>query len=201
MPPIKTLVADDVAAIRELLARLLEKWGYHVQMAEDGQKALDILRQPDPPQLAIVDWMMPHLEGIELCRQVRSLPGPRLQYLIILTGRDSKEDVAAALEAGADDYITKPFSDLELHARLKAGERIIRLSNELSQRLEDLQRSMQRVNMLEGLLPICAYCKRIRDERESWHEVENYIQEHSSALFTHGICPTCFEAVMGVRPT
>ena len=200
MTPLKTLVADDVAAIRDLLARMLEKWGYQVQVAEDGQQALEILRGPDPPQIAIVDWMMPKVEGIDLCRQIRQNPGPRLQYMIILTGRDSKEDVAAALDAGADDYITKPFSDLELRARIQAGERIVKLSNELSQRFEDLQRSLQRVNMLEGLLPICSYCKRIRDERESWHEVENFIQEHSTALFTHGICPTCFEAVMGIKP-
>jgi DNA-binding response OmpR family regulator len=197
----KILIADDVAAIRDLLAGLLKLWGYEVMTAVDGEEALRILRAEDAPQLAIIDWMMPKIEGIELCSRLRETRKNRSQYLIILTARDSKPDVAAALQAGADDYITKPFSDIELKARLQAGERIIRLQNELSDRLEQIEQSTRRINMLEGLLPICAYCKRIRDEQttpgeERWQEVENYISERSGALFTHGICPSCLHQIM-----
>ena len=195
------LVADDVAAIRELLGGLLKLWGYRVINATNGAEALDCLQEKDAPQLGIIDWMMPEIDGIDVCRRLREKKRSRGQYLIILTARDSKMDVAEALDSGADDYITKPFSEVELKARIKAGERILRLQNELADRLEQLERSTERINMLEDLLPICAYCKRIRHEspegQEEWEEVESYITERAGTLFTHGICPECLERVMG----
>lgn len=192
---IKVLVADDVTAIRQMVGSLLTGWGYETLLAQDGAEALALLSAPDAPQLAILDWMMPELEGVQVCQRLRREKQPRFQYLIILTARDKKQDVAEALEMGADDYITKPFSEVELKARLQAGERIVRLQNELTDKLEQLQQSRRRVQALEELLPICAYCKRIRtdDAQDVWEEVENYIHEQAGTVFTHGICPSCLE--------
>jgi diguanylate cyclase (GGDEF)-like protein len=127
----KILLADDDALTRLRLGRLLEKWGYDVVTACDGVESWQLLEQDDAPQLAILDWRMPGISGVELCRRLREKARERYVYVLLLTGNDRKEDVVAGLEAGSDDYLTKPFSPEELHVRLRAGRRILELEEAL----------------------------------------------------------------------
>ena len=112
-------------------------------------------------------------------------------YLILLTARVQRDDIVAGLNAGADDYLTKPFDPRELTARVRAGERILMLQRELMQRVKELELAIATVRTVHGLLPICCYCKRIRRDGDYWQQVEEYVAQHSSAEFTHGICPDC----------
>lgn len=192
----KILVADDDRTSRLLLQRTLERWGQEVTIAGDGQEAWTILQASEDHDLAILDWMMPHLDGLEVCRRLRATRPDRALYLVLLTARNRSEDLIAGLEAGADDYVTKPFDEGELRARLRAASRLIALQRELAQRVRELEEALSRVAELHGLLPICSYCKRIRDDGNYWHQVESYVSDHSAATFTHGICPECTEKVM-----
>jgi phosphoserine phosphatase RsbU/P len=193
---VRVLIAEDDMVSRSVLETLLKRWGHEVVAAEDGQAAWEVLRCDDSPRLAILDWMMPGLDGTEVCRLVRALPRREPPYLILLTARDRKEDVVAGLESGADDYLTKPFDRHELHARVRTGARMVELQRGLAQRVRELEEALAQVKQLKGLLPICAYCKRIRDDRDYWHQVESYITAHSDAHFSHGICPSCWRDVV-----
>lgn len=187
----KILVAEDDPVSRRVLETTLQKWGYDVVSVSDGEQAWAVLSSETAPPLAILDWMMPEVDGTELCRRVRELL-QRPIYIILLTARGSKEDVVAGLQSGADDYVTKPFDREELRARVQAGIRIVTLQAELAERIEQLQEALARVKQLQGLLPICSYCKKIRDDQNYWIQVEQYIAEHSDAQFSHGICPDCY---------
>ncbi len=125
----KILAADDNPIELSVVKNLLERWGYEVLTASDGLRALSLLRAPEPPRLAILDWMMPGINGIEVCRQLRSNPSCRAPYLILLTGRSQAKDLTAALDAGADDYIAKPFQVEELRARTQVGCRLLALQD------------------------------------------------------------------------
>jgi DNA-binding response OmpR family regulator len=110
-----------------VLESRLESWGYRVITAEDGTQAWELLQQPNSLELLILDWMMPGIDGIELCRRIREKQHGRYQYILLLSGKDQKQDVVDGLEAGADDYLTKPFDIRELRARLRTGKRILTL--------------------------------------------------------------------------
>ncbi|OAI41635.1 response regulator receiver protein [Planctomycetaceae bacterium SCGC AG-212-D15] len=189
----KILIAEDDQISRRLLEATLTTWGYEVQVTCDGRTACQALEAKEPPQMALLDWMMPEMDGLEICHQVRSTPAGRAIYIILLTARTSKEDVIAGLDGGADDYITKPFNREELGARLRAGRRIVELQLSLAERMAELEESLARIKHLNGLLPMCAWCKKIRDDQNYWQEVESYVASHSDARFTHGICPACTE--------
>ncbi|MGD1018847.1 MAG: response regulator transcription factor [Verrucomicrobiia bacterium] len=192
----RILIAEDDAVPRHLLQTTLTKWGYEVISTTDGMQALDALSRPDAPSLAILDWMMPGLDGAEVCRRARSLRTDRLLYIVLLTSKGSKEDVVHGLTAGADDYIVKPFDRSELKARINVGERILRLQAELAARVKELELALTNVKLLQGLLPICCYCKRIRNDQNYWQQVDTYISDHSEAQFTHGICPECRDKIV-----
>ncbi len=189
----RILIAEDEPVSRRLLQQALCRWGYQVVPATDGAEAWTCLSGPNPPQLAIVDWVMPGVDGLELCQRLRG-PERRVPvYLILLTSRSAHEDIVAGLEAGADDYVVKPFHEAELRARLQVGVRVVQLQASLADRVRDLEAALSRVKQLQGLLPICSYCKKIRDDRNYWQQVEQYLGERTEARFTHGICPTCYE--------
>jgi two-component system cell cycle response regulator len=133
------LVAEDDPIFRKLLQSRLQSWGYGVISAEDGTRAWELLQQPNAPDLLILDWLMPGIDGIELCRRIRSTQRDRYQYILLVSGKDEKQDIVAGLEAGADDYLTKPFDIGELRARLRAGKRILTLQHELIQASEVLR--------------------------------------------------------------
>ena len=188
----KILIADDDAISRRLLQTSLEKWGHEVVAANDGAQAWHVLQGSDPPKLAIVDWMMPEMDGTEVCRKVRERPETRSTYIILLTARGQRADIVAGLGSGADDYVTKPFDGEELRARVQTGVRIMDLQKALGERVRDLEEALARVRRLHGLLPICSYCKKIRNDRDYWQQVDDYVSEHSEAQFSHGICPDCY---------
>ena len=146
--------------------------------------------------MAILDWMMPGMDGTEVCRRVRQAPSTTSTYIILLTAKSSKEEVVMGLEAGADDYLIKPFDRAELRARLQVGVRVVELQRSLAERVAELEDSLARVKQLQGLLPICSYCKSVRDDQNYWQRVESYISNHSEVQFSHSICPPCYEKVV-----
>jgi CheY-like chemotaxis protein len=190
------LVADDDPVSRTLVSRHVRNWGYEPLVAQDGAEAWELILTSDRAMLAILDWSMPHLDGVEVCRRVRSLPTGRLVHAILLTGRASRDDVLAGLQAGADDYLTKPFDPQQLYARLQVGARILALQQSLADRVRDLERALTSVKQLQGLLPMCSYCKCIRDDRNYWMQLEHYLAAHSEAQVSHGICPRCFASIV-----
>lgn len=187
----KILVADDDLVQRRLLERTLTAWRYTVQPVVNGEEAWEVLSQATPPPLAMLDWMMPGLTGLDVCRRLRE--SGRTPYVILLTSKNRTEDLVAALDSGADDFIAKPFDPAELRARVRVGERIASLQNKLADRVSALENALAQVTQLQGLLPICMYCKKIRNDQNYWQRVESYIGEHSGATFSHGICPECIE--------
>ena len=192
----RVLIAEDDAVSRRLLEATLAKWGYEVIVTADGLQALEALTQPEAPSLAILDWMMPGLDGAQVCLKARAVAGERLLYMILLTAKGRKEDIVEGLTAGADDYMVKPFDRDELKARISAGERILRLQAELAARVKELELALVNVKLLQGLLPICCYCKKIRNDQNYWQQVDTYVSEHSEAQFTHGICPDCRDKIV-----
>jgi DNA-binding response OmpR family regulator len=194
---VRILVAEDEPAIRRLLEVSLRKWGYEPLATQNGQEALNALCEEGAPRLALLDWMMPEMEGLEVVRQVRATEtqkdDPNPVYFILLTARGHQEDVVQGFEAGVDDYVTKPFNGEELHARVQVGARVVDLRESLRQRVEELEQAVNRVNTLQGLLPICSFCKKIRDDQNYWTEVESYVSKASGAEFSHGVCPDCYD--------
>ena len=193
LPPLRVLVADDDDSARRLLEAFLPQWGYEVQSVADGAAAWQVLRGPHAPRLALLDWKMPGLDGPEVCRRVRAAhpEGPR--YLVLLTAQASAGNLIEGLEAGADDFVTKPFDHRELRARLGVGSRVVRLENELQDRVVELQHALANVDRLKGLLPICSYCHAIQQDEVYWQRLDQYIMEHTEVKFSHGICPQCYE--------
>src|SRR5438105_4546344 len=194
----KVLIAEDNSTTRSLLQEALTDWGFDVLATRDGAEAWQVLSRGEAPELILLDWTMPEMDGIEVCKAVRHLPHVRANYIILLTARDSPDDIVVGLEAGADDYITKPFEPAEVRARLQAGVRIVELQRSLARRVHELEDALTRVKQLHGLLPICSYCKKIRDDQNYWQQVEAYISSHTDAQFSHGVCPDCYEGI--VRP-
>jgi diguanylate cyclase (GGDEF)-like protein len=135
----RILIAEDDAISRRLLEATLTKHGYEVMAACDGQAAWDVLQAPDAPRLAILDWMMPGMDGPQVCREVRKRGDQRYVYLLLLTARDRKQDLIEGLEAGADDYLVKPFDTFELKARLDVGRRILDLQRQLLSAYEEMR--------------------------------------------------------------
>ena len=173
--------------------RQLERWGLDVVVATDGQKAWEAIEQDPSIALAILDWMMPGIEGPELCRRIRQDEKHAHLYVLLVTARDSRADIIAGMEAGADDYLTKPFDPEEFRARLNAGLRVVTLQQRLTERVRELEAAATKIVELHGLLPICSYCKNVRTDDNYWQQVEEYVAERSAVQFSHGICPTCFD--------
>jgi phosphoserine phosphatase RsbU/P len=197
---VRILIAEDEPVSRRLLEQSLARWGYEPVTCVDGREAWEGLRQQGAPRVAILDWMMPQMDGLEVCRAARATDLALQPYLILLTGRSKPEDVITGLKAGADDYLTKPVDRGELEARLQVASRVVALQERLSDRVLELEEALRNVRQLQGLLPICAYCKRIRDDKNYWSQVETYLADHSDVQFSHGICPSCFERVMREDP-
>jgi sigma-B regulation protein RsbU (phosphoserine phosphatase) len=192
----KVLIAEDNPATRSLLEDALRRWGFNVVAARDGLEAWEQLTENEPPELILLDWNMPEMDGLEVCRRARGLAALKNNHIILLTARGRIDDIVAGLQAGADDYITKPFEPAELHARLQVGVRIMELQHNLARRVGELEAALSCVKQLHGLLPICSYCKKIRDDGNYWRQVESYISAHTNAHFSHGVCPDCYEGIV-----
>lgn len=172
------LAEDDPVAMR--VAQLtLEAMGHSVTSTRDGEDAWKHL-QSDQFQVVVSDWMMPGIDGLELCRRTRARKDRRYVYFILLTARVGQRNHLEAMDAGVDDFLPKPMRRDELGIRLRVAHRILSFISEL----RDLRR----------LVPICSYCKKIRDDKDYWQNVEAFMHKHAGVDFSHGICPSCYAA-------
>lgn len=187
----RVLIAEDDVVSRRLLEATLARLNYEVVTTENGVQAWEILQREDSPQLAVLDWMMPEMDGVDVCRLVREYRRDRYVYIIFLTAKGQRKDLIAGLEAGADDYVVKPFDPQELRSRMAVGERVLNLESALAGKVGELEEALAHVKQLQGMLPICMHCKKIRDDEDTWHRVESYIERHSEAMFTHSLCEEC----------
>jgi len=192
----KILVADDDRFSLRLIETLLSSDDFELILCSTGDEALRALQTPPAPQIALLDWMMPGMNGIDVCKEARKIPGLST-HLILLTSRDRPEDLAEGLAAGADDYMVKPFNESELRTRLAVGSRIVNLQRGLADRVSELEAALVRVKQLQGLLPICSYCKKIRNDQNYYEQIEGYLMKNADVKFTHGICPECFKKFAG----
>lgn len=192
----KILIAEDNEVSSRILQLTLAAAGHEVIATENGAAAWAILEKDDSPAMAILDWMMPDMDGLEVCRLVRRQTTATPIYIILLTAKAGKTDVVQGLDAGANDYIFKPFNREELNARVRVGETVVKLQQNLAARVEELESALTQVKLLQGILPICSYCKNVRDDQNYWQQLETYISKYSEAQFSHGICPGCYEAVV-----
>ena len=198
MDSLQVLVADDEPVSRTVVGAMLKKAGYVVSYAPDGQQAWQRLDSPTAPTLALLDWEMPGLQGPEVIERIRTKQSQTPTYVILLTSRDSSADIVRGLRAGADDYVTKPANEDELVARVNVGARVVRLQAALADRVRSLEEALANVKALQTLLPMCAYCKSIRNDQNYWEKVETYFTQHSNVSFTHSYCPHCYDRY--VRP-
>ena len=179
------IIVDDVPENLRILLELL-RTDYRVIPVKDGEAALKKISKAPFPDLVVLDIVMPSMDGYEVCRQLKKNPKTRHIPVIFITAISEVMDEAKAFEIGAVDYITKPFNPLTVKAR-------IRTHIELSNTMKELQQALEKVKALNGLIPICSSCKKIRDDKGYWNLLEAYIEKYSDAIFTHGICPECAE--------
>jgi len=189
----RILIAEDDLTSRTMLSAVLKKYGHEVVVTSDGEEAWVALQKSDAPRLALLDWMMPLMDGVEVVRRIRAETGLQQPYLIMLTTKSDKTDIVAALDAGADDYLVKPFHPAELSARVEVGRRLTETRDQLAEQVRNLRQALDDIKTLQGILPICMHCKQIRNDKGYWENVEAYITRHSKALFSHSICPGCLK--------
>jgi phosphoserine phosphatase RsbU/P len=175
-------IEDQPVAALQLMA-VVRSLGHEAEHAKDSADALARL-VAGGYRVVVSDWRMPGIDGLELCRLIRQRGGDYVYFILISSDRVTKENRKLALEAGVDDFLTKPIDADELGMRLHVAERIIGLSRQVEQ--------------LEDYLPICGYCKKIRDDKKYWQSVEAYFSRRKGTRFSHGICPDCYETF--VRP-
>ncbi len=181
-PVVKILAVEDDPVARAVLHQALLRLGHEVIEAKDGAEALRVLEK-EPVRLIVSDWMMPELDGLGLCRAVRNRVNADYAYFILLTSREADVDnQREAIEAGVDDFLTKPLDLQEIWMRLRVAERILRYATEVRQ--------------LEAFLPICGYCKKVRDDQNYWQQIESYINERTGTDFSHSVCPDCYQRVV-----
>jgi DNA-binding response OmpR family regulator len=212
------LVVDDTPTALRVLTDILAAEGYEVRPASSGELALAAVALK-PPELILLDIRMPGMDGYEVCRRLKSREEGRDISIIFISALTEVEERVEGFRLGAVDFVTKPFQSEELLARVRTHLELRRLNSALKRQAAELQQansrlqteiserkavegelavkvaqledSLARVKQLEGIIPICMYCKKIRDDKDSWSQIELYITEHSEALFSHGICPEC----------
>jgi CheY-like chemotaxis protein len=196
----KILVTDDDPQLVLLTSSVLTRAGYEVLEARTGKEGLEMVHAHHP-DLVLLDVMLPDMKGSEVCRRIKADPGLPGTFVILLSGVEvSSEFQAKGLNIGADGYIVKPISNKELVARVQAMERIKRAEDALREKekeqeklISKLQAALAEIKTLKGFIPICASCKKIRDDEGYWNQVEAYISKRTDAVFSHGICPDCAE--------
>lgn len=183
----KILIAEDDPVSSKILQFTLENAGHTVVTATSGGAAWGEFDK-DPTRVIVSDWMMPGMDGLELCANVRKRPKTDYTYFILLTAiHTGRENLKRAMDAGVDDFLTKPLDREGILMRLRVAERIIEFT--------------QQIRQLKELIPICMYCKRIRDDSNYWQAVESYIAQYTGSSFSHGICPECFEKHVRISPS
>ena len=178
----KILTVEDDLVARKILVQALHRLGFATAEAADGEEALRIIEQ-EPVRVIVSDWLMPGIDGLELCRRIRDRVNSEYTYFILLTSREADPaNQREAIEAGVDDFLTKPLDLQELWMRLRVSERILKFTTQVRQ--------------LEAFLPICSYCKKVRDDHNYWTQIEAYINERTGSEFSHSICPDCYQRVI-----
>jgi len=177
----RILVVEDDVDARHMLQVLLLLDGHQVVTATNGLEGWEAF-QNDRFPIVLSDWLMPELDGLGLCRKIRESEGSHYSYIILLTALQGKAKYLEAISAGADDFVSKPYDPEMLASRIVVAERIVGLQ--------------VRVKRLEGILSTCMYCKKIRDERNAWVSIEQYITQRSEASFSHGVCPDCYQSIV-----
>lgn len=178
----KILVAEDDPVSGKILQITLQHYGHDVILVPSGDEAWSAFDQ-DPVRTIVSDWMMPGIDGLELCRRVRGRAKTDYTYFILLTANNTgRENLRQAMDAGIDDFLPKPLDREVIGMRLRVAERILEFTTQ--------------IRVLKELLPICMYCKRIRDDQDYWQQVETYLHSHTGSNFSHGICPDCFTKEM-----
>lgn len=184
-PEASILLVDDQLANLKVLLSLLQSNGYRVLVADSGERALTILDNT-LPDLILLDIMMPGMDGFETCRKIKSKSQTVSIPVIFMTALDSNEDKVTGFEVGGVDYVTKPFQQTEVLARIKTHIA-------LRMREQELQKALDEVKELRGIIPICSHCKSIRDDKGYWSLLESYMSKNTHLKFSHGICPDCVE--------
>lgn len=188
----KILIAEDEFTTRMMVQVCLEKWGYRVESVTNGEEAWAKLQKPDAPHIAILDWEMPRLDGVEVCRRVKEMEVENPPYIILLTGRDSKTDIVRGFDAGADDYMTKPFNDDELRARTRVAERLVRTQSSLSESVAELRAALNQLEMLESGVEICGSCRKILNRYDGeWYSFDDLLKNRNDPHFVIKTCPQC----------
>lgn len=178
----KILAVEDDLVARKILVQALHRLGHEVAEATDGSEALKVLKT-QPVRAIVSDWLMPEMDGLDLCRQIRARVDAEYTYFILLTSRTADHaNQREAIEAGVDDFLTKPLDLQELWMRLRVAERILRFATQVQQ--------------LEAFLPICSYCKKVRDDHNYWQQIEAYINQRTGSEFSHSICPDCYTRII-----
>ncbi len=188
------LIVDDKPSNLHILAELLGE-EYDIKVAKDGKSALNVSDQIPKPDLILLDVMMPEMDGYDVCRRLKASDSTRRIPVIFLTAKSDATDEELGLSLGAIDYISKPFVPAIVKARIKTHLTAKFQHDKLLRQKEKLQKAMEQIKVLRGFLPICAYCKKIRDDQGYWNKIEQYISEHTEAEFSHGICPDCMAKV------
>jgi len=179
---LKILTVEDDLVARKILVQALHRLGYATAEAADGEEALQVMEK-EPVRVIVSDWLMPGIDGLELCRRIRRRVNSEYTYFILLTSREADPtNQREAIEAGVDDFLTKPLDLQELWMRLRVSERILKFTTQVRQ--------------LEAFLPICSYCKKVRDDHNYWTQIEAYINERTGSEFSHSICPDCYQRVI-----
>lgn len=179
----KILIAEDDPVSVKILQYTLQHYGHEVVTAASGTEAWESF-DSDPVRVVVSDWMMPGMDGLQFCQKVRERPRTEYTYFILLTANNTgRENLRKAMDAGIDDFLSKPLDREAIMMRLRVAERILEFTTQIRQ--------------LKELIPICMYCKRVRDDSNYWDQVETYIHTHTGSNFSHGICPECFEKQMG----
>jgi phosphoserine phosphatase RsbU/P len=177
----KILIVEDDGIAGAVLEASLKALGHEVELAVDGTDGWNRFRG-EPKRLVISDWKMPGLDGLELCRRIRDRGGDYVYFILLSNLANSAENLDQAMAAGADDFLSKPVKSSELKARLHVAERILNYATQVRQ--------------LQEIIPICGYCRKMRDDKNYWSQVEEYIGKQTGSEFSHGVCPDCYDRVL-----
>lgn len=177
----KILMVEDDPIANAVLQAALKSLGHEVTEVADGQRAWDRLAR-DPHRVVISDWMLPGLDGLELCRRIRANQKDYIYFILLSSLTTSGDNLGQAIAAGVDDFLSKPVKTAELQARLHVAERILNFATQVRQ--------------LQEILPICGYCRKIRDDKNYWSQVEEYLGNEAGVNFSHGVCPDCYNRVL-----
>lgn len=188
----KILIAEDEFTTRMMVQVCLENWGYRVESVTNGEEAWARMQKKDAPTIAILDWEMPVLDGLEVCRRIKEMDVENPPYVILLTSRDSKVDIIRGFDAGADDYMTKPFNDNELRARTRVAERLVRTQASLADTVSELRAALNQLEMFDSGVPVCRSCQKIYNKYDDlWQSFAELIKNGDDPLFVSTTCPEC----------